>query len=151
MASRVVGRRQVEAFSARLKASPKILDAEVPKALKRAVPKIMRKVEMSIARRFPHRGGYAPVVVKSLRHQSRTIQSGMSLSIWAVGKKDRRALSTSNKGLVRHPVFGNREVWRVTHIRPGAVSDPLRHEAPRIVGAELRKPVNDMARFIAKG
>ena len=37
-----------------------------------------------------------------------------------------------NDGILRHPVYGNREVWVSQDIRPGFFDDPVRHGGPEV-------------------
>lgn len=149
MPSRVTGQPSLKALSVRLDATPAVLDKNVQKGLQKSAPKIMRKVDASIGKRLPHRGGYAETMLRSMRYEARINKKGMTFTAWAVGKVSRRDLPAVNKGQVRHPVFGRRKAeWKVTRIRPGAVSDPLRHEAPRIVAREVQKALDDTADFI---
>lgn len=149
MASRVTGQASARALSARLDVAPKVLDANTKKALQRSAPKIVRKVDASVGKRLPHRGGYAETMLKSLRYEARIKGKGMTLSVWADGKISRRDLPAVNRGVIRHPVFGRRkDKWEVTRIRPGAVTDPLRHEAPRIIVREIAKGLQDTGHFV---
>jgi hypothetical protein len=59
----------------------------------------------------------------------------MSISITQAGVQVRikgvDAVST-NRGRLRHPVYGNREVWVTQSIKPGWFTDRMRREAPKV-------------------
>lgn len=124
------------------------MDRRVQKALADSAKKITRKVDVSVVKRFPHSGGLAKTMLSAMRYQARIHAKGMELKAWAVGKRGPRELPEMNRGRIRHPLFGNRDHWYVTRIRPGVVSDPLRNEAPRILAKELEKALNATADYI---
>jgi len=59
-------------------------------------------------------------------------------------------LEDMDKGKVRHPVYGNRKVWRDQDIQAGWFSKPLNAFAP-MVAAEVLMAMDIIGRRIEKG
>jgi hypothetical protein len=60
------------------------------------------------------------------------------------------AVRSTNRGFVRHPVFGNREVWVTTRVPPGWFTEAMQNSAPKVRG-EILEAMYDVARRIARG
>lgn len=148
MATRVTGQAQVRAVAKRLYASPGVLSVEQRKALERAAPQIPPLIDAAAALRMPKRGGFLAMLTLSMRFDANIHKTGMDMRFWAQGKKDHRDVRSFNNGIIRHPLFGNRKVWKVTLVRPGFISDPVRHDVPPIIKRELAKGVNETSDFI---
>lgn len=94
--------------------------------------------------RLPHRGGLARRVAS--RTKLGTSSARGSVAVFARGRSQARLM---DRGLVRHPVFGNREVWRTTRFEPGWFTDPMRAGAP-IARREVMDLLDQLAREAAK-
>jgi hypothetical protein len=58
--------------------------------------------------------------------------------------------ASTNRGRLRHPVYGNREVWVTQTIQPGWFTDRMRQKAPG-VRPDLIKAMDRVAQKIANG
>lgn len=66
-------------------------------------------------------------------------------------RKKGRKLRRLDAGLLTHPVFGDREVWRTQQVRPGWFTGPCQDAAPK-VRAELEKALHDVSeKAVSKG
>jgi hypothetical protein len=101
---------------------------------------------------MPKRGGYAGEMSRSLRFKTQKRTGGNSASYtlltYADGKAERRDIRALEAGNLRHPIFGNRNAWALTKIRPGfhkRGTDNALDEATKQMGEVVR---NFSARLI---
>lgn len=73
--------------------------------------------------------GYAPILAAGLTVRPSISARGSSAGLRLVGKakgvKRGRQIGVINLGILRHPVFGNSNVWVNQRVRPGFWSTPL--------------------------
>lgn len=109
------------------------LRKELNTGIRRAARPLVAKTRAEARRRLPQKGGLAEKVAKApQRVQVRTGARTAGVRI-VVGGGSHGARAT-NRGVVRHPVFGNRDVW-VTQDVPAATGwfdEPIRASAPEI-------------------
>lgn len=90
-------------------------------ALSRATNPVRVSIDREAAAAMP--SGYVALLAGSLRHRTSRRASGnraqVILTTFADGKKERREIRSLEAGALRHPLFGRKKRWYVTHIRPG--------------------------------
>lgn len=130
----VVGNADFLRVSAKLKALGKdglILRRELRNELKDAAKPMGNAVRDHVAQYLP--SGYAPIIAAGLTvvptTSLRGSTAGLRLTGTAKGVTRRRHIGTIDRGTLRHPVYGNREVWVNQRVRPGFWRDPIIDEA----------------------
>ncbi|SRR6266508_3324220 len=129
----------------------KDLKRELYRALNRAVKPLKADVKAEVPRRMPAK--YAAVLGKSMKLAS-SIRTGRTAAVTikasAKGKVENRDVRALDRGILRHPLFGNRRKWYTTHIKPGFFTDPLEKGAHK-VRVELVQAINVVARKLQRG
>lgn len=124
------------------------LRKELNKGLKVAAKPLIPKARASAKASLPKRGGLAKRVAASpMRAQVRTgrdpgvrITVGRGRTAWA-----------ANHGEVKHPVFGNREVWETQKLpQPDWFDRPMKEALPT-VRPEVEKALQAVVEKIARG
>jgi hypothetical protein len=128
----VSGADQFFDLSKALKAAGRTdLRRELNTGLRRAARPLVAKTRAEARQRLPKRGGLAERVAKApQRVQVRT--GARTAGVRIVVGKDKSGAGGANRGTVRHPVFGNRDVWVMQEVAPGWFDDPLRDSAPAV-------------------
>lgn len=107
------------------------LRRELNTGIRRAARPLVKKTRAEARSRLPKRGGLAAQVAKEpQRVQVRTGASTAGVRI-VVGRGKGGARG-ANRGVVRHPVFGNRDVWVDQKVEPGWFDDPIKGSAPAV-------------------
>lgn len=119
-------------------------------AIERALTPVAAAIRAEVPVKMP--SGYAPVLSASL-HVDKSVRTTrnptVSLRVWAMGKVVERDVEALDDGRLRHPVYGNRDVWRTTSRPPGLVSQPWSEAEDDIVRAvddALDQIVRDLER-----
>jgi hypothetical protein len=152
VASRVTGQAALRQVEARLAAAPKNLSKEDAKALAKVAPAVAGKIRAEVPTHLPQRMGYAAVLFGAMEFQANIkVGRGMTLTVWANGKRERRDVPAINRGVLRHPVFGNRQVWVAQRagVRKGFVDDGIRKAEPLIVRS-IRNAAEKVAKEIVR-
>lgn len=125
---------------------------ELTKALKAGVKPLVPKVRAQARARLPQRGGLAARVARApMRTTARAGNTTSRVGIVVPGKKRGIAAVQTDRGFVRHPVFGTRTFVRQEV--PGAAgwfSKTVEDEAPKVRG-ELAQVLDRYARRISRG
>jgi hypothetical protein len=125
----------------------KELKRELRLAIKDAATPMTDEVRDQVAQYLPDR--YAAVLAPALKtgQSWRTGGStvGLVLTGYAKGKRSRRHVKAINRGVLRRPVYGNREAWVAQQVRPGFWDEPLAN-AKRLPTWQIRKALRDIAR-----
>lgn len=118
------------------------LRKELNKGMKKAAKPLIAESKKAALAKLPQRGGLARQVAKEPhRVQTRTGRvPGVRI---VVGKKRGGARST-NRGFIRHPVFGNRENWVTQEVPPGWFDVTMKAGAP-VVRPELQQAIERVA------
>jgi hypothetical protein len=112
------------------------LRKELHKGMRKAARPLIPKARAEARARLPQSGGLADQVAREpARVQVRT---GRDPGVRVVIGRKRGGARQANRGVIRHPVFGNRDVWVDQRVRPGWFDDPMRGEAPAIRRDVLR-------------
>lgn len=147
---RVIGVDELAEVGRRLKETgDKELRRDLLRGMNRATKPVKAKVKAAALRDLPRRGGLNRVVA-SARISTRTRTSGNNPAVFLTGKKSGHDLRAIDRGRLRHPVFGNREVWVSQDVKPGWWSRTVAAEADE-VGREVRRTLDEVARRLAGG
>lgn len=104
---------------------------ELNAGLRKAAKPLIAKTRAEALRRLPQGGGLAGQVAKEpQRVQVRTGAKTAGVRV-VVGNKGGGARA-ANKGVIRHPVFGNRGVWVNQSVPAGWFDEPIKAEVPAI-------------------
>lgn len=124
------------------------LRKELTAGMRQAAKPLIAQSRQEALRRLPKGGGLAKQASKvPQRVQVRTGVATAGVRI-AVGTKGGVARA-ANRGLIRHPVFGNRDVWVDQHVPAGWFDDTMRAGAP-VVRPELEAAIDRMAEKIVR-
>lgn len=107
------------------------LKRDLEGAVRRATAPVPDAYTATLARRMPQEGGYARSLAGRVVVSRRRIEFGYRLT----AKSSTFDMPKIERGILRHPLFGNRKHWYVTKVPPGlfaaeirAVDDDLRRE-----------------------
>ena len=140
MSVEIDGTEQLSDLAKRLRvAGRKDLQKELGKALNRATKAPRAEIRRRAAETLPRRGGLAERVAKS-RLSARRRGDGVRIS-----DRGNLDLPAIDRGVVRHPVFGDRKTWVRQQVKPKFFTAPLEDAAPHI-----RRDVEAAMRVIAK-
>ena len=124
------------------------LRKELNRSLRAAAKPLIPKARAEALRRLPSKGGLAKQVSKEpMRVQVRTGATTAGVRI-VVGRKQGGARA-ANRGFIRHPVFGNREVWVDQKVPADWFDEPLTKSAPEVRRA-LEGAMNDIAEQVVR-
>lgn len=84
--------------------------------------------------RLPRRGGFAEYMARRLEVHRSKISGGRRLTFDAKGTDAARI----NAGRLRHPVYGNDEVWETQTVQPGFADEAIRR-VKQSVDAEIAR------------
>lgn len=113
-------------------------------AARKAIPAVVAAAETKL----PKRGGLAERVATQ-KWAARSSLSGAVASVRIVGL-GMQELKDIDSGVVRHPVWGNRKVWKRQRVVPGFFSDTLTKKAPA-VRREIDGVMRDVKHKIERG
>jgi hypothetical protein len=121
---------------------------ELNKRLRVAAKPLIPEARAEARRTLPQAGGLADQVARApMRVQVRT---GQQAGVRIVVGKDRSGARAANQGLIRHPVFGNREKWVAQQVPSDWFDRPMQQSAPRI-RPELEKAIQSVLDDIVRG
>lgn len=89
---------------------------------------------------------YADILATDLAvTTSKSTGRNPGVAIRAKGRRKKRKVIQLDAGILSHPVFGNREVWRTqtSHVKSGFFTDPAERAAP-----EIRRQVLEAMRVV---
>jgi len=120
---------------------------ELHKDVRKAAGPLVRKARQAAKSMLPQRGGLAKRVAGSrINTQVLTGRNRYGVRI-TVGRG--RSARDTNRGTIRHPVFGNRDRWVTQKVPKGWFDDTMRREAPAIrkdVEKAIERSLNEIAR-----
>ena len=127
----ITGEEEAFALAARLRrAGDGRLQDRLRDAVKDANRDVPTKLRMSAVSHLPKRGGLAGQVARS-KIRTRPLAAGISISA-----SHRYDIAGMDKGLVVHPLFGNKRHWYAQAVPPGwfqSVVDGQREETRRAI------------------
>lgn len=150
---RIAGQAELRRVAGQIRAEgDRGLAREFAKALEKAVEPVKAAIVASAEEAMP--SGYKETLTRSLKHRRTTRtaarEATVRLATHGEGKVERRDLSSLNKGILRHPLFGRRSRWYVTKIEPGFYDRAVERAGPAAEKAILAV-VDDYAERLAKG
>jgi hypothetical protein len=125
------------------------LRRELHKNVKQAVRPLIPQARAAARSQLPKRGGLAKRVAGSpMRTKISTGRNryGVRIEVVAGGGRGARR---SNRGVIRHPVYGNRDRWVSQRVPDGWFDDTMRAATPAIrknVEKAIEKTLNDIAK-----
>ena len=130
-------------------AGEKQMRKELHSSVRTAAKPLIPKARQAALSQLPKRGGLAKAVASSqMRAQVLTGRNKYGVRI-TVGKNRRAGARDTNRGKIRHPVFGNRDVWKDQRVPKGWFDDTMKAAAPPIrrdVEKAIQKVLDDIAR-----
>lgn len=119
---------------------------EAYKEIQRSTRGLRAEIQTNALATLPKHGGanlwVANAPVKTIgRLQER------NAGVWITQRKRGHDLLAINRGVLRHPVFGNRNVWRDTNVEKGYFDKPIERRADEITN----RIASAIDRLIAKG
>ena len=129
-------------------AGRKDLRRELHAGMRKAARPLISKTRSEAGRRLPQRGGLARQVAKE--PQRVEVRTGRTAGVRLVVAKKAGGARGANRGVIRHPVFGNREVWVDQKVPAGWFDDPIKAEATAI-RRDVERAVQNVIDRIARG
>lgn len=152
LTGRVSGQAQIRHVQGILTTSRAQLQRDMVPGVRQALRPIKPDIIQETST-LPSRGGYAALLAGAVR-VSTSVSSGAvikaSAKVTAKGKREERDVNIVNAGRLRHPVFGNRKVWRTTRVRPGFITRPIDRARDRVVDVAI-KARDSLANNIVRG
>jgi hypothetical protein len=143
--------RRLETLAARLReAGDTGLLRELTGAFRRSTDPVPQEIRAGLVPKLPN--PYAAVLDEDLtiRASVRTTRNpGVSL-VGTTRSGQRRRIRRLDRGILAHPLWGNRRHWYDQPVEPGWFTGPAQAAAPR-VRAELEQALHDVADEITKG
>lgn len=119
---------------------------ELHKGVKKAARPLIPKAKAEAKSRLPSSGGLAQQIA---REPARTqVRTGKRFGVRIVIGKKRGGAQGANRGVIRHPVFGQ-DVWVEQKVRPGWFDDPMKDSA-KDIREDIRAAMNDVVDKIAR-
>ena len=147
---RIRGAEQLGDLSKRLRAAGedgKGLRRELLKGIQRATKPLKADAKRAAGSKLPQSGGLAAEVARA-KFTTRTRTGGRNVGVTILAKGD--VVRSSDRGRIRHPVFGNRSAWVTQDVTPGWFTETMQDSAPKVRG-EILEAMQDVARRIARG
>jgi hypothetical protein len=137
------GAEKLRAVARELK---RIGDTDLRKALTKAIRDATKPtkaaIKASALANLPKRGGLAVLIANSrITNKIKTGARTAGVTITAVNAHE---IKSMDRGILRHPVFGDRHVWKTQTIAPGWFSKPIEENGPE-VQKQVGKAVDDIA------
>jgi len=148
MANAAQGSRDLANLSKALKdAGRGDLRKELLRRVREAGKATLPDIRESARANLPRSGGFADRVADQVYRVAATYgASGAKVRIVAKGMKE---LDDIDHGRLRHPVYGNREVWVAQSIQPGFFSKTIEGRADEIRG-EIGEAIDDIKKRIER-
>lgn len=153
MSVRITGSAQLHQVMQRLKETGNEgLGKGMAAGLRLAAESLKPAVLAEVPRSMP--GRYAAVLSRSLQFRISVRDfKHVARATWRVygdGRREKRDVPALNRGVLRHPLFGNREYWVDQRVRRGFVDRPADRLAPA-VRREMQVVIDKVADKITKG
>ena len=137
------GAEQLARLSKALKAAgDRELQRELSRGISQAMKPVMADVRQSAQRTLPSRGGLAQKVARTPMRITR--RAGSQIAYVRLQAKSPYHLGQLNRGILHHPVFGNRSVWVTQRVESGWWTRPTEAAAVQ-VRRELLTAMNRVA------
>jgi hypothetical protein len=122
------------------------LKKDLLRKIRTAALPLRAEVRANLAANLPKRGGLNRDEARArigLRNRTTGKSAGVRLQVARKG----RDLQRLDRGIVRHPLFGDRRHWYSQHVSPRLISDPVVAARPRIRRAVIAA-MDDIAKQI---
>lgn len=148
---RVTGADDLERLGRRLKATGSgDLRKELLAGIRKTNKPTIAAIRAGTSSKLPNGGGMAAIAAKT-KIGTRTRLSGQRVGVEIRGtSRQIKGLRALNAGRLRHPVWGNREVWVEQAVEPGFFSEPIEKDEPRIRRG-IQEAMADIARKVERG
>lgn len=128
----ITGEEEAFAVAARLRrAGDGRLQGKLRDAVRDANRGVPTKLRMSALSHLPKRGGLGPTVARGMKVRTWPISAGITIKA-----SHRYDIAGMDKGLVVHPLFGNKRHWYAQAVPPGwfqSVVDGQRDDTRRAI------------------
>lgn len=111
----ITGTDQMRALEAAMRAAESVLRVELYKALQNSAPEVIEQVRKNARARLPKAGGLNERVAATafeVQDRSSILQAAIRIGTAATDARG------SNRGRIRHPVFGNRKAFVEQNYEP---------------------------------
>jgi hypothetical protein len=130
------GSEELRRAAAQLRAEAAGLTQRVLDATQRGTRGFAAKVAQAVPAYMP--SGYSPVLAPAIRTRTYTRlgpEPAVTLRVYARGRSRERDVERLNRGVLRHPLFGDRGHWYGQVVRRGFVSTTFRRQRSEIIDA----------------
>lgn len=137
----VTGLADLERLTKALKAAGtegKGLRRELYSGLNRATKGIRQEMREATGSALPQGGGLAADVQRNTRYTTTTATSSRNLGVRIRARSKRSIRRMNQTGTVRHPVFGNRNVWVTQAVPSGFLDEPFERARPALQRSVLQ-------------
>lgn len=122
---------------------------ELHKGVRKAARPLIPKARAEARRRLPKRGGLAELVA---REPARTqVRTGADPGVRIVIGKKRGGARATNRGAIRHPVFGDKSKWVEQRISPAGWFDESMMGEKRAIQRDIEKAILNVVDQISRG
>ena len=144
---RVDGARQLAQVSRALKTASPALRRELADGIREGTEPVKREAMAELSAVLPIRGGASAQIPPTAKVVTQRLggRASPGLRLRATSPGARRNLQAIDRGILRHPLFGNRDHWFTTRVPPGWFSRPTTAAMPR-----LRKVLVDRMNTVAR-
>lgn len=119
-------------------------------AMTRAVTPVKDDIRRNLKPALPDR--YAETLDGDLAIRVNSVSGAdPHVSVMASPRLKARKLKHLDAGLLTHPVYGNREVWRTQDVQPGWFTGPAEAAAPKVREAIIAALDDVAAKAVTKG
>lgn len=139
------GVEKLTRLGAAIKAGDKDLRRELNRAMGRTTRPYRRAARAGALQVLPHRGGLAEHVAATARITTRVTTSGPGVGVRVVGTSRDNLRRMDEDGIVRKPLFGDREHWYDQPIKSGWFTDPLILTANAIGSKAINKAFDEVS------
>lgn len=156
---KIEGTDRLQALAVQLKAADKVMLAGLRVQLKGVAALVIPAVRESAIATLPSSGGRNETGSRALNervarapYRATTTLGAKSVAVSVRSRAGNRHLKDINAGTVRHPLFGDRNHWYTTPVKPGYFTTPLEGMAPAIrVRMRVVMDATDLAMGFKKG
>lgn len=143
----VTGQAEMRRVADRMRRADRQLDRDLTAGIRRAVRPLGGEIKRAVPVYMP--SGYAPVLAGSIRATTsvrRVRNAGVSVKVYALGKVEHRDVASLDRGVLAHPLWGNRKHWYRQRVKSGVVTDqfqrmrdPILDEMERVVESHVER------------
>ena len=144
------GADDVDALARRIRthADAKALRKELYAGLNRVTKGVREDMKASIGPSLPSRGGLAALVMAKVSLTT-SAAAGSNAGVRIRARHRSYDLKRLNEGRLRHPVFGNREVWveQTAGVDPGFLDEAFEKNKPEVTRG-IQRVMSEIARKV---